>query len=65
MTSAIHQDHPNSAVEPRPVLPDAIRLGRAVRCPNPSCKAPGGLLAAKPRNWPWADRCWNCDIVLR
>lgn len=44
---------------------EAIALGDAVPCTNPACKAPGWPLAAKPRNWPWADRCWNCDVELR
>jgi hypothetical protein len=44
---------------------EAIRSGDAVPCTNPACRAPGWPLAAKPRNWPWADRCWNCDVELR
>jgi hypothetical protein len=44
---------------------EAIRSGDAVPCTNPACKAPGWPLAGKPRNWPWADRCWNCDVELR
>jgi hypothetical protein len=34
-------------------------------CPNPACRAPGWPLVAKPRNWPWADQCWNCSVELR
>jgi hypothetical protein len=33
-------------------------------CPNSVCRAPGWPLAAKPRNWPWADHCWNCGFEL-
>jgi len=44
---------------------DSIGLGDALPCPNAACRAPGWPLVAKPRNWPWADRCWNCEIELR
>lgn len=42
-----------------------LASGEALPCPNPACRAPGWPLVAKPRNWPWAERCWNCDFKLR
>jgi len=42
-----------------------VASGDAVACLNPACRAPGWPLAGKPRNWPWADHCWNCRVELR
>jgi hypothetical protein len=42
-----------------------VATGDPSPCPNPACRAPGWFLVAKPRNWPWAERCWNCNVELR
>jgi hypothetical protein len=42
-----------------------VAIADASPCPNVACRAPGWLLAGKPRNWPWADHCWNCGAELR
>ncbi|HWT22212.1 MAG TPA: hypothetical protein VN213_01780, partial [Solirubrobacteraceae bacterium] len=49
----------------RPIDTTDIALGDATPCANPACKAPARPLAAKPRKWPWASRCWNCNVELR
>jgi hypothetical protein len=54
------RSHPTT----RPDTTD-IASGDASPCPNPSCRAPGWPLVAKPRNWPWAEHCWNCGLELR
>lgn len=36
----------------------------AERCPHSGCRHPGWPWIAKPRNWPWADECWNCKGEL-
>jgi hypothetical protein len=47
--------------------PDTAKVasGDPSPCSNPDCRAPGWPLVANPRNWPWADRCWNCRLELR
>jgi hypothetical protein len=42
-----------------------IVSGDAPPCPNSACRARGWPLVAKPRNWPWAQQCWNCGRDLR